>query len=72
MQIRGGRLEYGDKDEKVKKISRIILIAIALIFIAIIFVICTIVYLQNSVLKTYVDGRAVSINERYYCNRFRD
>lgn len=69
MQIRGGKLEYIDKDEKSKKISRIILAAIVLVFIAIIAIICTIIYLQKSVLKTYVDGQAVSINERSYYNR---
>lgn len=63
MQIRGGKLEYGDKDEKTKKIFRIILIAIVLVFIAIIAIIGTILYLQKSVLRTYVDGQAVSINE---------
>lgn len=63
MQIKGGKLEYGDKDEKTKKISRIILIAIVLVFIAIIAIIGTILYLQKSVLKTYIDGQAVSINE---------
>lgn len=63
MQIRGGKLEYGDKDEKTKKISRIILTAIVLVFIAIIAIICTILYLQKSVLKTYINGQAVSINE---------
>lgn len=71
MQIKGGRLEYGDKDEKTKKISRIILIAIALVFIVIIAIICTILYLQKNILKTYVDGQAVSINERNNFNRFR-
>lgn len=69
MQISGGRLEYEDKNEKSKKISQIILIAIILVFIAIIAIICTILYLQKSVLKTYVDGQAVSINERNYYNR---
>lgn len=71
MQIRGGKLEYSDKDEQSKKISRIILTAIVLVFIVIIAIICTILYLQKSVLKTYIDGQAVSINERNYFNRCR-
>ena len=54
MQIRGGKLEYGDKDEKTKKIFKIILIAIVLVFIAIIAIIGTILYLQKSVLKKYM------------------
>lgn len=69
MQISGGKLQYDDKNEKSKKISRIIIIAIILVFIAIIAIICTILYLQKSILKTYVDGQAVSIDERNYYNR---
>ena len=69
MQIRGGKLEYSDKDQKSKKISRIILISIILVFIAIIAIVCTILYLQKSILRTYVDGQAVSIKERNYSNR---
>lgn len=68
MQISGGKLEYGDKTEKSKKISRIILVAIILVFIAIIAIICTILYLQKSILRIYVDGQAVSLDERNYYN----
>lgn len=64
MQISGGKLEYEDKNERSKKISRIILIAIVLLFIAIIAIICTILYLQNNILRIYVDGQAVSMEER--------
>lgn len=64
MQIKGGRLEYRDKDEKSKKISRIILISIVLVFILIIAIICTIIYIQKDILKIYVDGKSVSIDKR--------
>ncbi len=64
MQISGGKLEYGDKLEKSKKVSRIILIAIVLIFILIVAIICTILYIQKDILKIYVDGKAVSMEKR--------
>ncbi len=64
MQISGGRLEYGDKLEKSKKVSRIILIAIILIFILIVAIICTILYIQKDILKIYINGQSVSMENR--------
>ncbi len=69
MQIRGGKLEYNDTNEKSKKVSRIILILIVLIFIAMIAIICTIVYIQKTTFKIYVDGTLVNMPERYYYDR---
>lgn len=68
MQISGGKLGYDNNNEKSKKLSRIILACIVLVFIAIIAIICTILYVQNSVLKIYVDGQSVSMSERNNCN----
>lgn len=69
MQIRGGKLEYNDTNEKSKKISRIILILIVLIFIAMIAIICTIIYIQKTTFKIYVDGVLVNMPERYHYDR---
>lgn len=69
MQIRGGKLEYNDTNEKSKKISRIILILIVLIFIAMIAIICTIIYIQKNTFKIYIDGALVNIPERNYYDR---
>lgn len=67
MQIRGGKLEYeNNNNEQSKKLSKIILIFIVLIFIAIIAVICTIMYIQKTVLKIYIDGQSISMKERNY------
>lgn len=68
MQIRGGKLEYDNNNEKNKTLSKIILISIILVFIAIIAIICTILYIQQSTLKIYVNGTPVAMKERYYFN----
>lgn len=69
MQISGGNLEYNDKNEKNKKLSKIILVFIILVFIAIIAIICTIIYIQKSAFRVYVDGALVNMPERYYNSR---
>lgn len=69
MQIQGGKLDYGDRNTKNKKISKVILILIALVFIIMIAIICIILYLQKNVLKIYVDGVSINMQERYYYNR---
>ena len=59
MQIRGGKLQY-DNHEKNKKITKIILICIILVFILMIAVMCTIMYLQKSILHVYINGKSVN------------
>ena len=68
MQIRGGRLEYNNTNEKSKKVSKIILICIILICIAMVAIICTIIYIQKTTFKIYIDGTLTSMPERnnYY------
>jgi len=61
MQIRGGNLQYDNNNVQNKKLSRIILIFIILIFIAIIAIICTILYIQKSAFRVYIDGVSVNL-----------
>ena len=61
MQIRGGKLEYNNTNDTNKKITRIILIFIVLIFIAMVAIICTIMYIQKTTFKVYVDGILVNM-----------
>lgn len=62
MQIRGGNLEYDNDDNlKSKKLSRIILIFIVLVFVAIIAIMCTIIYIQKTVFRVYIDGVSVNL-----------
>lgn len=63
MQIRGGNLQYEDDNVKNKKLSRIILVFIALIFIAIIAIIGTILYIQQTAFRVYIDGVSVNLPE---------
>lgn len=63
MQIRGGKLEYNNNNEKNNKVSKIILILIVLVFILIVAIIGTIMYIQNTAFKVYIDGNIVSMNE---------
>lgn len=62
MQINGENLGYNEKKEN-KKVPKIILASIILVFIVIIAIICTIVFIQSSSLKIYIDGQTVSIKE---------
>lgn len=64
MQISGGKLDYGDRNLKNKKISKIIMILIILIFVVMISIICVIIYIQQNMLKIYVDGVSVNVPER--------
>lgn len=63
MQISGGKLEYGDRNVKNKKLSRIILILIVISFIIMVAIMCTIIYLQKNVLKVYIDGVSANLQE---------
>lgn len=63
MQISGGKLDYGDRNVKNKKLSRIILILIVISFIIMVAIMCTIIYLQKNVLKIYIDGVSANLQE---------
>lgn len=63
MQISGGKLDYGDRNVKNKKLSRIILVLILIVFILILAIIGVIIYIQKNVLKIYVDGVSVRMPE---------
>lgn len=63
MQISGGKLDYGDRNAKNKKLSRIVLILIVVSFIIMVAIMCTIIYLQKNVLKIYIDGVSTSLQE---------
>lgn len=59
MQIRGGKLDYGNRNVKNKKLSKIILILILIVFVLILAIMGVIIYIQKNVLKVYVDGVSV-------------
>lgn len=63
MQISGGKLDYGDRNVKNKKLSRIILILIVISFIIMVAIMCTIIYVQKNVLKVYIDGVSANLQE---------
>lgn len=63
MQMKDEDFGYGNGNEKNKKLSRIILIFIILLFVAIIAIACTIMYIQQGVFRTYIDGVGVNLPE---------
>lgn len=65
MQISGGKFNTKKEDaqERNKKISKVILICIAVVVIAIIAIMYSIIYIQKNTFRVYIDGKNVNLPE---------
>jgi hypothetical protein len=63
MQISGGNLKYENnvEIEKNKKMSKIMLVCIAIVIILIIALMCSIVYIQKNTFRVYIDGKSINL-----------